>query len=159
MPANPSTRPKADLASGVFFIVFGVATILWSRSFEFGTAMRIGPGVFPSIAGALSVLVGGILAVKSGAALTKSGNRHPSENPFSGALRPLVCVVGALVFFAVSIEAAGLVVAVFGAALISSLGGKQFRVRETVALAIGLSVGAVVIFVMGLGLPVPVLPR
>ena len=61
--------------------------------------------------------------------------------------------------FAFLIENAGLPAAIITTVIIAALGGQEFRWIEVVLLAIGIAVGAAAIFVYGLGLPMPLLPR
>ena len=79
-----------DVWAGLMLIVIGAAAIFVARSYPFGTALRMGPGYFPVMLGALLILFGvAILAVglrrgerisRPGRAMTGDrGGRSPSS--------------------------------------------------------------------------------
>src|SRR5262244_82166 len=53
---------------------------------------------------------------------------------------------------------AGLALATLVIVLLGAAGGREFRFLEALALALGLAAGAVILFVYGLKLPMPVWP-
>jgi putative tricarboxylic transport membrane protein len=112
-----------------------------------GTAFRMGPGYFPSVLGGVLTVLGVIVAAR---ALWTAGG--PVTLP---RLRPLVLVLASVVAFAVLVQSAGLVVATVALVLVSALGGSEFRWGEVVVLAVVLAGLAIVVFVYGLGLPIP----
>jgi hypothetical protein len=51
-------RNNRDVWAGVLLIVTGTTAVIIARNYAFGTALRMGPGYFPSILGGLLVLFG-----------------------------------------------------------------------------------------------------
>ena len=51
-------RNNRDVWAGVMLIVTGAAAVIIARDYAFGTALRMGPGYFPSVLGGLLVLFG-----------------------------------------------------------------------------------------------------
>ena len=47
-----------DVWGGLMLIAIGAATVFIARDYPFGTALRMGPGYFPVILGALLILFG-----------------------------------------------------------------------------------------------------
>src|SRR3712207_1426311 len=55
-------RSQEDFWAGLMFIGFGVAAIVIARNYPFGSAMRMGPGYFPTMIGSGLVILGAIIA-------------------------------------------------------------------------------------------------
>ena len=72
--------------------------------------------------------------------------------------RPLLVVSIAVLAFAFLLEPGGLLAATLAIVVIGAFGGPEFRLVESLVLAAGLAVGAIVIFVYGLKLPMPIWP-
>ena len=140
-------RHNQDFWAGVMLIATGVAAVLIARDYAFGTALRMGPGYFPSILGGLLVLAGLYLVVK--------GLRSGEKIPGNWSPRALVVLPLSLVLFGVLMENAGflpaLAVLIFG----SAAAGTEFRVLEVALLTVFLTVMCVLVFVWGIGLPYP----
>jgi hypothetical protein len=138
-----------DLWAGVMLIAVGVAAVAIARSYPFGTALRMGPGYFPTVLGGVLTLFGLFFVARS----LRSSERI--EGGWS--LRALIIIPVSLALFGVLMTFAGFVpaltVLIFGAALASS----EFRALEALLLAIGLTAACAAIFVWGLGLPYPLL--
>jgi hypothetical protein len=106
----------------------------------------MGPGFFPVVLGFLVAGVGVLVLIP---ALFTSG-----ETP-SPDWRPFVCVCAALIGFSLVLERFGLVAATFTLVFLASAGRPGARPLPTLALAVVLSGIAVVVFTMGLGIPIP----
>jgi Tripartite tricarboxylate transporter TctB family len=147
--ATTIKNPK-DFYSGLLFATFGLAAIVIGRDYPMGTAVRMGPGYFPTILGGLLLMMGSIVALRSfaGRGTTLGGI----------ALKALVLVLGAVSFFAGAIESLGLAVCVVAVVLISSLANDKFRPLELVALLVAMLGLAVGLFAYGLSLPFKVWP-
>jgi hypothetical protein len=143
-------RGAQDLCAGLLFVFFGALALYLARAYPFGTAMRMGPGYFPTI-------LGGILALLGAAILLKGLLvRGPAIGTF--ALVPLVLILSAVALFAVTVERFGILVAVALAVVVSALPSGQFRWGEVAALLVVMAALAVGLFTYGLGLPFKVFP-
>jgi uncharacterized membrane protein len=138
-----------DFWAGMMLIATGTVAIVIARDYAFGTALRMGPGYFPSILGGLLVLFGLYLVVK--------GLRSNEKIEGSWSLRALIVLPLSLVLFGILMERAGfipaLVVLIFG----SATAGTEFRLVEVVIFTIVLTVLCVALFIWGLGLPYPLI--
>jgi len=143
-------RRRQDLWAGVFFVAVGVLAVLLARAYPIGTAMRMGPGYFPTVLGALVALLGIVIAIR-GACLAGAGLA-----PWG--LRPLVLVLGGVLLFAALVRPLGLVVATLALVVTSSLGNREARLAEVAGLGLFLAALALGVFVYGLGLPFRVWP-
>lgn len=143
--SNFSTK---DLVSGGIFVVAGTYFALESLTYDVGTAFRMGPGFMPL---ALGTVLAGL-----GLAIAASGWKKPdAEQRLAPAWRGIVLIIGVIVFFGATIRGLGFVPVVlissFAAALSSRLNSPLF----SILLAITLTVMCTLIFVVGLGMSVP----
>jgi len=143
-----------DFWSGVMFIAFGVFFAGFARQYDMGTAARMGPAYFPTVLGLLLVAVG--LFVGFQGLRTEDEHGHGAVDKFH--FKPLALVLGGVVAFGVLLRPGGLLVALAGLIIISSLGSGEFKWKEIVPLSIGLAVLVLAVFIWGLGLTIPVYP-
>ena len=140
-------RENQDLWSGIMLIVVGVTAIVIARNYPFGTALRMGPGWFPTILGAILTLFGLFFVARA--------TRSTEKIEAGWSLRALVVIPVSLVLFGILMNFAGfvpaLMVLIFGASLATT----EFRLVEAILLTVGLTFGCVVVFIWGLGLPYP----
>jgi hypothetical protein len=146
---NLDFRHSQDFWAGLMLIGTGVAAVLIARNYSFGTALRMGPGYFPSILGGLLALAGLYLTVK--------GLRSGEKIGPNWSLRAIVVLPLALVLFGILMEHAGFVPALAVLIFGSAAAGSQFNFVEVALLTVLLTAASVVVFVWGLGLPYPLL--
>lgn len=139
--------PK-DFWAGVIYFVLGTGFVVVARDYSFGTAIRMGPGYFPTVLGGLLALVGLISIVR--------GVRHAGTRIAPFAWRPVVFVSLSLILFGMLLTGGGLIVALAALLLCAPVAGSPFGYSLTGALAaIALIVFCAVVFVEALGLPLP----
>jgi hypothetical protein len=142
-------RSAKDLWTGLIYIFFGVSAILIARDYGMGTALRMGPGYFPTILGGLLTLVGIISLVRS---FVVAGS------PIGGfAFKGLLLVVGSTLVFGFILRQAGVVIALPLFVLMSACASARFRWGLSLALAAGITLFCVLVFLKGLGVPLPIL--
>ena len=143
-------RSVADFLAGLMFVAFGAAAIFIGRDYPMGSAMRMGPGYFPTILGAL-------LAVLGVAVLVRSLAGTPTPAP-SFSSKPLALVLASVAAFALTVERLGVIAAVVFVVVISAVASEEFRWREALAVALIMAALAVGLFAKGLGLPFRLAP-
>jgi hypothetical protein len=142
-------RNQKDFWTGVVYVVFGSAAIVVSRDYGMGTALKMGPSYFPTILGGLLVLIGIISLIRS---FLEQGS------PFGAfALKGLVLVIASIVLFGLIVRVAGLAIALPVLVIISSYASMRFKWKYSLALAAGLTIFCILVFLKGLGVPLPVL--
>lgn len=144
-------RAAKDFWSGLMFIAFAVVAIVESRGYSLGTATRMGPSFFPT---ALGVLLGGL-----GLFIMLRSLAIDGEPVGRVAVLPLTVLISSVVLFGVLIERVGLVVALSTVTILAAFAGRDVRPLETVILTVAVTGLVVVLFVVGLGLDLPVWPR
>ena len=142
-----------DFWAGLMFIVFGLAFMLVSKNYAMGSAVRMGPAYFPTVLGAMQLLLGIVIFVRAFLSKVENGAVNKLH------LRPLLIILGAVVLFAVLLKPAGLVIAIFALIMVSAFGGNDFRFKEMLFLTVVLVIGSVAVFYYGLGLPFNLWPE
>jgi putative tricarboxylic transport membrane protein len=136
-----------DFWAGVLFIGFGVLAIVISRDFPMGTAMRMGPGYFPTALGGIMALLGVIITLLS---FRTTGEKI---KPF--AWRAMILLGLAFTIIGWGIDHIGFVPSMFGMIICSALAGKEFKLVEVLIMSVVLIVGSIALFIYGLELPFP----
>ena len=142
-------RNPKDFWAGIIYVFFGTSAFILARDYPMGTALRMGPSYFPSILSVLLVLIGIISVARS---LIKPGG---PVGRF--AFRGLLLVVISTLLFGLVVRGAGLIIALPLLVIMSAYGSIYFRWTSAIAMALGLTVFCVLIFLKGLGVPLPLL--
>jgi Tripartite tricarboxylate transporter TctB family len=144
------TRNPRDFWAGAIYLALAIVVIWIGRSYEQGSSARMGPGYFPTVLGATLALLG---VVSIGRSFLRAGE------PISGfAWRPLLLVLGATVLFGLLLQRAGVLVALACLIVVGAVASRNSRLDATsVAALIGLVTFCVLVFVKGLGVPMPLI--
>jgi hypothetical protein len=141
-------RSAADLLAGGIFVLIGGAFVVGSLGYDLGTPLRMGPGAFP-------LLVGAVLAAL-GLAIVGKGLVAGEVLSF-GAIpwRAVAVIALAVLFFGFTVRRLGFVPTSAVTALLTTLASSRMRLLTAVAVAAGLTVASTLIFVVGLQLRLP----
>ena len=142
------TRNPKDFWTGLLYIFFGASAIFIARDYNMGTALRMGPAFFPTILGAVLAVIGAIAVIRS---FIVPGTPI-SRFSFKG----LGLVTVSVVVFGFLVRGVGLVVALPLFVIISAYASTRFRWRTTLIMAAGLTIFCALVFVKGLGIPLPI---
>ena len=157
---QPTAKPspwdilaRADVLSGLLFIAIAAFGLWVSRNYPVGTALRMGTGYMPRLLCWLLLGLGVIVLVQG------LGNtpRRCARRRRGGARSSSVTL--SLVAFGLSIERLGLVLAILLLTGIGALATRALRPVETAVAALALIVLSWSIFILGLGLTIPVWPE
>jgi Tripartite tricarboxylate transporter TctB family len=142
-------NPK-DFGAGILYLAFGVVGYVIALDYGFGKASRMGPGYFPSVLSGLLIFFGLMAVIRS---FIKPGE------PIGGfAWKATLYVVGSNVVFGLLLIPAGLIVALIALTLISAAASMHFKFDwKAVGALIALVVFCALVFVKGLGVPMPLL--
>ena len=143
-------RSQEDLWAGLMFIGFGVLAVGVARDYPMGSAVRMGPGYFPTYLGVISIVIGAIMAGRA--------FRFDGDGLGRWGWRPLLWLSAAFASFGLLIEGAGFVPALVALIIASSLAGRDTRAWELVVLIAVLTTGSVALFIYGLELPYRLFP-
>lgn len=142
-------RSGKDLWAGLIYLLFGSIAIIVGRDYAMGTAFKMGPAYFPNILGALLMVIGAMSVVRSFVL--------PGSPIDAFSLRGLALVSVSVFVFGFLVRRAGLAIALPLLVMISAYASAKFRWGPTLAIAVGLTVFCALVFVKGLGIPLPVL--
>jgi Tripartite tricarboxylate transporter TctB family len=142
-------RSTKDFWTGVLYVFFGLTAIIVARDYGMGTAVRMGPAYFPTILGSLLAGIGAIAVIRS--FIT------PGTPIGTFAFKGLILVTVSVVLFGFIVRGAGLVVALPLLVIISASASKRFRWHTALLMAAGLTIFCILVFVKGLGIPLPIL--
>jgi putative tricarboxylic transport membrane protein len=146
---------RKDVLSGLLFIVIALLGLWLSRDYPIGTALRMGTGYVPRLL--CWILLGlGVVVLVQGLREAQTA-RALSFGDASG-WRPVIFVTASLVIFGLSLERLGLVVSILLLIAVGAVAARGLRPLETLAAALVLIALSWAIFIVGLGLTIPVWP-
>jgi hypothetical protein len=142
-------RVKAprDFGSAVVIMLIGIAGLYFGKDLTYGTAGRMGPGYFPFLLSMIIIALGAGIGVKS---LFVEG--PPIQAPV---IRPMAFVLVSIIVFGYLMDYIGLFLTAIVITVIAAYARRNVKIVETLIFAVGLSLGTVLIFVYGLGQPLP----
>jgi putative tricarboxylic transport membrane protein len=143
-------RHNRDFLGGLFYIVVGTVAIWIARDYPFGSALRMGPGYFPTVLSGIMILFG--------IAIMAMGIKTPE--PLKGSnwsIRALIVLPLSTVAFGWLMEEAGFIPAMIALIPMSAASGREFEWKEVAMLTVGLTIVSLLIFIWGLGLPYPLI--
>jgi hypothetical protein len=140
-------RNNRDFWGGVMFFAVGAVAIVAAWDYPFGSTLRMGPGYFPVILGAIMMAFGLIIMFQ--------GLRNNEKIQGNWSLRALIILPISLVVYGILMEVAGFIPALIALIFISAVSGEEFKFKEVLLLTVILLVIAWSIFIWGLSLPYP----
>jgi hypothetical protein len=147
---------RKDVLAGLMFMAVAVAGLVISHNYPIGTTLRMGTGYVPRL---LCWLLLGL-----GVVITLQGLRDArTQTIFHGGMlpawRPLIFVTASLVIFALTVERLGLAIAIMLLTGVGAVAARTLKPLETAIAAVVLIVLSWAIFIVGLGLTIPLWPE
>ena len=155
-PLKWETLARKNVLAGLLFIAVAVIGLWVSRNYPIGSALRMGTGYVPRLLLWILLALGGVVLLQG----LREGSAQPgTDSERTSIVRPIVFVTLSLVTFALAIERLGLVISIVLLIGIGSLASRESRLLETLLTAAFLLALSVAIFIVGLGLTMPVWPE
>lgn len=146
-----ASRATNDLVSAGFFLFCAIAFLSFSGNLTVGTHVQPGARYLP-------LGISGLLAGLSVAIALPELTRRVRGNPFVlPRVRPMLAVLGIFVF-AILIQPLGLIPAAAALVTLAFAAYGRIRLIELAVFATCLIVASILIFVVGLGQRIPLLP-
>ena len=144
-------RSSKDFLTGMIYVGIGSGAVLIAilGDYKIGTALKMGPAYFPLVLSFLLIGIGLISLVRS---FIQSGTPIGAFT-----IKGLLLVVVPTFLFGLLVRGAGLIVALPLLVVVSSYASRQFRWGPALALAAGLTLFCTLVFLKGLGVPLPLL--
>ena len=143
-------RNPRDFWAGAFYVALAFAVFWFGSGLATGSSARMGPGYFPTVLGAILALLGLASVVRSFI--------RPGEGVEPIAWKPLTFILGATVLFGLLLERLGVVIALAVLIVVSAMASQHSRPNAvSIAALVGIVVFCVLVFVKGLGVPMPLL--
>lgn len=139
---------KTELLAGLVVVVVGAYFAIGALDYRMGTVTRMGPGFMPFHVGLITIILGSLIVISS------FGREAPLPRMD---WRGLLFVGASVVSFGFLLPRAGLIPAAMVTVILGSLASPTLRLPMFPVLASAIAAGAWVIFVLLLGLPIPVL--
>ncbi|MEO9652678.1 MAG: tripartite tricarboxylate transporter TctB family protein [Roseobacter sp.] len=146
-------RERVLVALSIF--AFGGYIAWHATSYTMGSLRSMGPGYFPLILG--TVLCGFAVMVLVTPDPEQEDAGDEDEGTLGSKLRALCFVLGGIITFAALIRHTGFAPATASATIVAALAEPDNRPLDVGLLAIGLTVGASLVFIVALGVPVPLM--
>lgn len=142
------SRDYRDILGGGVLIVVGMLVALYAlTNLRLGTVSQMGPGMFPAALGLILAMLGLAILVP---AFFRRGPLPKMD------LVPLAALLLSIFSFAILLRPFGLVPAILVQTAIASRADSKLSPVGTLILAAVLAAGAVLIFRIGLGMPVSI---
>jgi len=159
MSQEPNRKPflkrqlrwSTDRLAGLFFVLVAIGFYIGTANLPMGTSFQPGSAYLPVIVSALLLVLG--LVMLGMDMLSKS----PREFLEATSLRPFLAIIGIFVF-AFLIEPLGFIAAASGLIILACLAYGNSRWREIFLLALVLITVCILIFIVGLGQRIALLP-
>lgn len=140
------TADTKDLAAGLLFIAVAALFAFGTLDLELGTPLKLGPGAFPMLlAGALGLL---------GTVILAQAFRNPAAHAMTMPWRGILLIVLAPILFGLTVRGLGLIAAIALVVAVSAYASRRMSLKLAACLVVGLTLFCVLVFNVGLGLPV-----
>jgi hypothetical protein len=142
-------KSQEDFWAGLMFIGFGLTAIVVATDYPMGSAMRMGPGYFPTYLGGIMMVLGAIIAFRS--------TKVQGEGIRAFGWRGLFFLSFAFFSYGLMIDNfdLGFILSISAVVFLSTLATREFRLVESLILMVVLALGTTALFIWGLGLPYP----
>jgi hypothetical protein len=142
-------RNNRDFFAGLVYITTGAVGMIIALDYPFGSALRMGPGYFPTVLGGMMIAFG--------VAVLLMGVKNNEKIKGGWSIRALIILPIAAVVFGYVMEHVGFIPALALLIPLAAASGNEFKWKEIIPLTIGLIVISLSIFIWGLGLPYPLI--
>ena len=143
---------KRDFYAGGIMILLGAGVTLNSMSYNTGTLMHMGPGMFPFILGCTLTLVGVMIF---GTAVVTPLSDDESILPENKEWLGWGCILAGPIFFIVLGHYFGMAAATFSCVFVSAMGDNEATWKSSAMLAAFITVPGCFLFTYVLQLPFP----
>jgi Tripartite tricarboxylate transporter TctB family len=143
---------KKDFYAGLAMVLLGGAVTLNSSTYNLGTFMHMGPGMFPFMLGILMTFIGVLIFVQGLLTPLEEGERILPE---SMEWRGWACILAGPLMFILFGQLFGMVAGTFMCVFVSALGDRTATLKGSAILAACITVAGAFLFSYILKVPFP----
>jgi hypothetical protein len=143
---------KKDFYAGLAMVLLGGAVTLNSSTYNLGTFMHMGPGMFPFMLGILMTFVGVLIFIQGLLTPLEEGERILPE---SMEWRGWACILAGPLMFILFGQLFGMVAGTFMCVFVSALGDRTATLKGSAILAACITVAGAFLFSYILKVPFP----
>jgi hypothetical protein len=143
---------KKDFYAGLFMVLLGASVSLGSLSYNLGTFMHMGPGMFPFMLGIIMTFIGALIFITGVATPLADGEQILPE---SMEWRGWICILAGPLMFILFGAYLGMVAGTFMCVFISALGDRTATLKGSAVLAACITVAGSFLFSYVLKVPFP----
>ena len=136
-------RSPQDLGAAITLFLIGVGGWWFGREYDLGTISAMGPGYMPMLLSVALIFFSLVIGIR---AFVIEG--PPMARPL---WRPVILILASIALFALLIRMVGLLPTTFIVTVVAAAASAESRRIETLALAVGLAIFCVLVFIYGLG--------
>lgn len=144
---------RRDLYAGLMFLVFGVGFLIYAQDYSLGHSRRMGPAFFPTLLAVIQIVIALTVLVLAFA----RQNEDPEAIPASD-FKGMLLVLASVALFAMLLPTVGFALAAPALVVMSALASPESTWKERIGLAIGLTISCILVFKVGLEMPLKVWP-
>lgn len=145
-------RDTKDFSAGLLFVLFGTATAVLARTYQIGTAAKMGAGYFPFALGCMLTMIGLVILLRSLSWV------RGKRKTLSFQARPVVFVLCSVILFGLFLRPLGLLLSTVILVVVSSMASYDFKMRQSFLTALVLLAMVLIVFVFFLKFQIPVWP-
>jgi len=143
---------KKDFYAGLLMVLLGAGVTLNSTTYNLGTLMHMGPGMFPFMLGIVMTFIGILIFISGLMTPLEDGERILPE---SMEWRGWICILAGPLMFILFGEYFGMVPATFMCVFVSALGDRTATLKGSAILAAGITIAGAFVFSYVLKVPFP----
>lgn len=151
-PLFQTMLKKRDFYAGGLMTLLGAGVTLNSASYNTGTLMHMGPGMFPFILGVVLTFIGILIF---GTALVTPLGEDESIVPKSLEWRGWGCILAGPILFIILGHFFGMAAGTFACVFVSALGDRESTLKSSALLGLCITVPGCLLFSYVLQLPFP----
>ncbi len=146
---------RRDHYAGALMALLGAGAMVQGSQYGIGSMTRMGSGFFPVALGAGMVVMGVLIAASASKAPPPPDLLHGPQTPPDW--RGWGCIIAAVLLFIGLAQYAGLLPAIFACVFVAAIGDRRAKLRQSLALATGVTVFGLLVFAYGLQVQIPIL--
>jgi drug/metabolite transporter (DMT)-like permease len=148
-----SLTNRRDLYAGLLFLVLGVGFLIYAQDYNLGNSRRMGPAFFPTLLAVLQIVMALLVLVLAFVKQNADDEPLPATD-----LKGMGLVLTSVLVFAQLLPLLGFALATPALVMMSAMASPESTWKERIWLAVILTVSCILVFKVGLEMPLKVWP-